>query len=115
MDSYDSSNSDADSNTDDEEDNDYSKEDPFESLDTSDLSPLPEENEQKYPQEDAKYFRTKNYVRKDKYELSWFFPLQEEDIKVEITQLLDIFCKSKHYNYTYIVVERLLLHYIVNL
>ena len=95
MDSDASSNSDADSNTDDE-DEDYSKEHPFESVDTNDLAPLPEENEPKYPQEDAKYFRTKNYVRKDKYELSWFFPLQEEDIKVEIPQLLDIFCKAKH-------------------
>ena len=97
MDSDASSNSDADSNTDtDDEDEDYSKEHPFESVDTNDLAPLPEENEPKYPQEDAQYCRTKNYVRKDKYELSWFFPLQEEDIKVEIPQLLDIFCKAKH-------------------
>ena len=70
--------------------------DPFESVDTNDLAPLPEENDPKYPQEDAKYFLKKNYVRKDKYELSWFFPQKKEDIKVEIPQLLDIFCKPKH-------------------
>ena len=39
---------------------------------------------------------THEIIRKDKYELSWFFPLQEDDIKVEIPQLLDIFHKSKH-------------------
>ena len=44
MDSDDSSNSDAE-----DEDEDYSKEHPFESVDISDLSPLPEENDQKYP------------------------------------------------------------------
>jgi hypothetical protein len=95
MDSDASSNSDADSNTDDE-DEDYSKEHPLESVDTNDLAPLPEENDPKYPQEHTTYFRPKSYVRKDKYELSWFFPLQQEDIKVEIPQLLDIFCKAKH-------------------
>jgi hypothetical protein len=59
-----------------------------------DLSSLPEENDPKYPQEDAKYFRKKNYVRKDKYELSWFFSQLEEE--VEIPQLLDVFGKAEN-------------------
>jgi hypothetical protein len=92
MDSDNHSNADTDT---DDDDADYLKEHPFESVDTNDLSSLPEENDPKYPQEDAKYFRTKNYVRKEKYELSWFFTQQEEDIKVEIPQLLDVFCKAK--------------------
>jgi hypothetical protein len=76
-------------------DADYSKEDPFESVDINELSSLPEGNDPKYPQENPQYFRRKNYVRKDKYELSWFFAEHEEDIAVEIPQLLDMFSKAK--------------------
>lgn len=36
----------------------------------SPLEPLPLENDPKYPQEDAAYFRDKRYVRKDKYLLT---------------------------------------------
>ena len=33
------------------------------------LEPLPDVNDKNYPQENQKYFRTKRYVRKDKYSL----------------------------------------------
>jgi hypothetical protein len=48
-------------------------EDPFEACDESDQrgDELPEDNVPTYPQEDARYFRHKKYVRNDKYELAW--------------------------------------------
>ena len=83
---------DGDADTDDEED--YSQEDRFKSTDVAMLPALPEENDPKYPQEDAKYFRTKNYVRKDKYELGWFFLQHKDDIAVEIPHLIEAFNKK---------------------
>ena len=71
MDSDDSSNSDADSLVLMMRMKTIQRKHPFESVDTNDLAPLSEENDPKYPQEDAKYFRAKNYVRKTKCELSW--------------------------------------------
>ena len=50
------------------------REDEYEYVDEDTLDPLPEENDPKYDQEDAKYFRTKCYVRNDKYDLSWLTP-----------------------------------------
>jgi hypothetical protein len=80
----------ADTDTDnDDSDEDYSGEGPFELVDFNVLPPLPKENDDKYLQKDAKYFRTKNFVRKDKYDLSWFFPKKEQDVPVEIPELLD--------------------------
>jgi hAT family C-terminal dimerisation region len=65
-------------------------EDPFESVDESKLDPLPDNNVTNFKQEDAHYFRRKNYVRNDKYDLEWFF-LKD----VEIPKLMDLFKDSK--------------------
>jgi hypothetical protein len=70
----------------------YADEDPFESSNEDLLDDLPTENDPNFPQEDANYFRRKNYVRKDKYDLAWFFLLKG----VKIPQLEDLFdSKSK--------------------
>ena len=47
--------------------------DPYEVV-PNNLQPLPLENNENYPQEDAKYFRRKNYVRKDKYSIATMVP-----------------------------------------
>jgi hypothetical protein len=59
--------SDSDSGSDDAED--AEDDDPFE-VQQVPLPPLPIENVADYPQEDARYFRHKKYVRKDKYSLA---------------------------------------------
>jgi hypothetical protein len=79
-------------NADDVEDEGYFREDEFEAVDDINALPeLPDVNDPKYPQEDAKYFGRKNYVRNDKYELSWFFEREADQSKVVIPQLIDVF------------------------
>ena len=47
------------------------REDPPEEA-PDELEPLPDHNDMNYPQENAEYFATKKYCRKDKYKLEWF-------------------------------------------
>jgi Protein of unknown function (DUF 659)/hAT family C-terminal dimerisation region len=68
-------------------------EDPFESVDESNLDDFPDNNVANFAQEDAHYFRRKNYVRNDKYELSWFF-LKD----VNIPKLMDLFKEEEEAN-----------------
>jgi hypothetical protein len=42
------------------------------------LLPFPEHDDKKFPQENTKYFDTKNYVRKDKYSLNKLLPKEME-------------------------------------
>ena len=47
------------------------------------LEPLPTVNDKNYPQEDRRYFGRKHYVRHDKYPLSSFVCVQEEEVDVD--------------------------------
>lgn len=51
-----------------EDESSESEDDSWETV--QELDPLPDENDLNYPQEDDKYFKTKRYVRTDKYPLS---------------------------------------------
>ena len=68
-----------------EDDGTTHSEDSFETVDETQLEPLPEENDPSFRQEDAKYLRKKKYVRKDKYDLLWFLPpeMMEEETEEE--------------------------------
>jgi hypothetical protein len=65
-------------NSEDSDDAEDENEDPFE-VQPVPLPPLPNKNVADYPQEDARYFRHKNYVRKDKYSLATLIEAMCED------------------------------------
>jgi hypothetical protein len=76
-------------NSEDSDDAEDENEDPFQ-VQPVPLPPLPNENVADYPQEDARYFRNKNYVRKDKYSLATLIEAMCEG-GVELPTLLSIY------------------------
>ena len=61
----------------------------WEEGETGELPPFPDEDDPKFPQENADYFRRKNYVRKDKYSLEWF--LRPDDPNAKLPSILECF------------------------
>ena len=60
----------------------------------SPLPPLPMENDPKYPQEDATYFKDKKYVRKDKYKLLDLISFLKEEDGYELPSIMSAYGKK---------------------
>ena len=81
--------------------NDYDvddTEDPFEVM-ANPLPPLPLQNIERYPQENATYFLTKQYVRNDKYKLEKLVNIIKGAQGVSLPSILSAYNKSTESNW----------------